>query len=48
MTKICVVNIREMILGRLYDWSVKWKMIFNSDPTKPAEEIIFTTRNLTS
>ena len=32
---------------RLYEWSVKWEMIFNPDPTKPAEEVIFTNRNLT-
>ena len=34
-------------LKRLYEWSVEWKMIFNPDPTKPAEEVIFTNRNLT-
>ena len=34
-------------LNRLYEWSVKWKMIFNPDPTKPAEEVIFTNRNST-
>ena len=34
-------------LKRLYEWSVKWKMIFNHDHTKPAEEVIFTNRNLT-
>ena len=35
-------------LSRLYDWSTKWKMIFNPDPTKPAEKVIFTNRNETS
>ena len=35
-------------LHRLYEWSVKWKMIFNPDPTKPAEEVIFTNRNSSS
>ena len=34
-------------LKRLYEWSVKWKISFNPDPTKPAEEVIFTNRNLT-
>ena len=35
-------------LQSLYGWSVKWKMmIFNPDPSKPAEEVIFTNRNLT-
>ena len=31
-----------------YEWSVKWKMIFNPDPIKPAEDVIFTDRNLAS
>ena len=34
-------------LKRLYEWSVKWKKIFNPNPTKPAEDVIFTKRNLT-
>ena len=34
-------------LKRLYEWAVKWKMIFNPDPTKSAEVVIFTKRNLT-
>ena len=29
----------------LYEWSIKWKMIFNPGPTKPAEEIKFTNKN---
>ena len=29
-------------------WFVKWKTIFKLDPTKPAEDIIFTSRNSTS
>ena len=32
----------------LIDWSVKWKMVFNPDTNKPAEEVIFTNRNSTS
>ena len=35
-------------LNSLCDWSVKWKMMFNPYPTKPAEEVIFTNRNSTS
>ena len=35
-------------LNRLYEWSVKWKMIFNPDPNKPAEEVTFTNRTSTS
>ena len=34
-------------LKRLYEWSVKWKMSFNPDLTKPAEEVIFTNRKMT-
>ena len=34
-------------LKRLYEWSVKWKMSFNPDPTIPAVEVIFPNRNLT-
>ena len=26
------------------DWSVKWKMLFNPDIIKPAEEVLFTNR----
>ena len=40
---ICTQNLRDD-LSVLYDWSVKWKMVFNPDPTKPAETIIFTNR----
>ena len=35
-------------LNSLCDWSVKWKMMFNPDPSKAAEEVIFTNRNSTS
>ena len=35
-------------LNRLHEWSVKWKMISNPGPNKPAEEVIFTNRNSTS
>ena len=31
-------------LNRLYEWSSKWKMVFNPDPTKPAEKVVFTNR----
>ena len=31
-----------------YDWSVKWKMVFNPDSTKPANKVIFTDINSTS
>ena len=35
-------------LNKLHELSVKWKMDFNPDPNKPAEEVIFTNRNSTS
>ena len=44
--KMCTNSLNDD-LKRLYEWSVKWKMISNPDPTKPAEEVIFTNRNLT-
>ena len=34
----------EHDLKLIYDWSVKWKMLFNPDITKPAEEVLFTNR----
>ena len=43
----CTKNLRED-LNRLYAWSVKWKMVFNPDPNKPAESLGFTNRNTTS
>ena len=33
-------------LKLIHDWSTKWKMVFNPDVNKPAEEIIFTNRSL--
>ena len=35
----------EHDLKLIQDWSVKWKMLFNPDITKPAEEVLFTNRN---
>ena len=34
----------ENDLKLIHDWSVKWKMVFNPDITKPAEEVLFTNR----
>jgi hypothetical protein len=33
-------------LKLIYEWSIKWKMVFNPDVNKPAEEIVFTNRSL--
>ena len=35
----------EHDLKLMHDWSVKWKMLFNPDITKPAEEALFTNRS---
>ena len=35
-------------LELIQERSLKWKMIFNPDVNKPAEEIIFTNRNVSS
>ena len=32
-------------MGKLEDWANKWKMIFNLNPNKPAEKVIFTNGN---
>ena len=32
-------------LKLIYEWSIKWKMVFNPDVNKPAEEIVFTNRS---
>ena len=32
--------------SNLYYWSVKWTMVINPDPNKPAEEVVLTTRNI--
>ena len=41
---ICIKHLKDD-LNRLHEWSVKWKMLFNPEPSKPAEEVIFTNRN---
>ena len=44
---ICIKHLKDD-LNRLHEWSVKWKMLFNPEPSKPAEEVIFTNPNTTS
>ena len=39
-------NLRDDL--RLYECSIKWKMLFNPERTKPAEKAIFTNRISTS
>ena len=43
---VCTNSLNDY-LKRLYEWSVKWKTSCNPESTKPAEEEIFTNRNLT-
>ena len=33
-------------LNTINEWAVQWKMSFNPDPTKPAEEIIFSLKKV--
>ena len=42
------VHITKIDLKLLHAWSDKWKMVFNPDVRKPAEQVIFTNRNSTS
>ena len=43
---VCTDNLKDD-LETLDAWSARWKMSFNPDPTKPAEQVIFTNRNST-
>ena len=40
-------NMKDNLIN-LCHWFVKWKMVFNPDPNKPAEEVVFTNRNISS
>ena len=31
-------------LSLISNWAFKWKMLFNPDPTKPAQEVIFSRK----
>ena len=35
----------EHDLKLIHDWSVKWKMLFNPNISKPAEEVLVTNRS---
>ena len=43
----CTQSLRDD-MGKLENWANKWKIIFNPDPSKPAEKVIFTNRKSTS
>ena len=40
-TSSCVLNYD---LNRVREWAFQWKMSFNPEPSKPAEEVIFTRK----
>ena len=33
-------------LLKISDWAIQWKMSFNPDPSKQAQELIFSTQEL--
>ena len=38
------VNDLNHDLDKISDWAYKWKMEFNSDPSKPVQEMIFSCK----
>ena len=40
------VNLLNSNLSKIKEWALQWKMIFNPDPTKQAQEIIFSRKTL--
>ena len=38
------VNLLNRNLSKINEWALQWKMSFNSDPTKKAQEIIFSRK----
>ena len=38
-------NILNNDLQLISQWAYKWKMLFNPDPRKPAQEVLFSTKN---
>ena len=45
--KACTKHLKDD-LNTLYEWSATWKMIFNPDPNKPTEKVIFSNKNSSS
>ena len=33
-------------LNKIFEWAYEWKMLFNPDSTKPAQEVIFSRKNI--
>ena len=38
------VNLLNSDLSKINEWALQWKMSFNPDPTKQAQEIIFSRK----
>ena len=43
---LCKTENIENDLKLIHEWSIKQKMVFNPDTTKPAEELLFTNNTL--
>ena len=41
---IILPNLLDSDLSKIKEWALQWKMSFNSDPTKQAQEIIFSRK----
>ena len=41
------VNVLNNDLSLISEWAFNWKMIFNPDPTKPAQEVLFSRKKKT-
>ena len=39
-----ITDTASLELSKINKWALQWKMIFNPDPTKPAQEIIFQSQ----
>ena len=38
-------NVLNNNLRKICEWAEQWKMVFNSDPTKQAQEVIFSRKS---
>ena len=40
-------NVLDNDLSLILEWAFNWKMLFNPDPTKPAQEVLFSRKKKT-
>ena len=40
-------NVLNNDLSLISEWAFNWKMLFNPDPTKPAQEVLFSRKQKT-